>query len=146
MNIFLPALLSNGFGDKVIEPSSIMSQTLLPAVSFIYILKNVWVCPSNYSAKASIIQTLEISWTSQMLKTKRGRNYMTTFNLFLTVKKLAKASFGLKTDHWERGERIINKGLKHFQNLDIWINISKTLREKWVEMVNNSFLSLIRET
>ena len=30
------------------------------------------------------------------------------------LKKLAKASCGLKTDHVERGKRIIDKGLKHF--------------------------------
>ena len=67
-------------------------------------------------------------------------------SVLTSLKELAKTLFGLKTDHVERGERMIVQSLENFQDLDIWINISKTLREKWVEMVNNSFLSLIRKT
>lgn len=66
-------------------------------------------------------------------------------SVLTSLKKVAE-TFGLKTDHVERGERMIVQSLENFQDLDIWINVSKTLRAKWVEMVNNSFLSLIRET
>ncbi|XP_030252986.1 uncharacterized protein LOC115569180 [Sparus aurata] len=67
-------------------------------------------------------------------------------SVLTSLKELTETTFGLKTDHVERGERMIVQSLENFQDLDIGIKISKTLREKWVEMVNNSFLSLIRET
>ncbi|XP_036933731.1 uncharacterized protein LOC119007888 isoform X2 [Acanthopagrus latus] len=67
-------------------------------------------------------------------------------SVFHSLKGFAETSFGLRTDYLETGGKMIAQSLKKFQDLDIWINISKTLKEKWDEMVNNSFLSLIRET
>ena len=64
-----------------------------------------------------------------------------------SLTELAETSSGLITDHLETGEKMTNvQSLQNIQDLDIWINICTTLRQKWVEMVNNSFLSLIKKT